>query len=111
VFDYRAGAFEDVTSSHRAVVRKDAKRWWRLYRRRRNGDGSLGVLAAWTADRYALGRRKQANRFLRAELRAGRLRAPDGYVSGAAYIRRLKRMLERGGYAAVSARGHEVAEA
>jgi hypothetical protein len=111
VFDYRAGVFEDVTSSHRAVVRKDAKRWWRLYRRRRNGDGSLGVLAAWTADQYALGRRKQANRFLRAELRAGRLRAPDGSVSGAAYIRKLKRMLERGGYAAVSARGHGVAEA
>jgi hypothetical protein len=110
VFDYRAGVFEDVTRRHRAVVRRDAKRWWRLYRRRRDGDSSLGVLAAWTADQYALGRRRQANRFLRSELRAGRLRAPDGYVSGAAYIRELKRTLERRGYAAASARGHGVAE-
>jgi len=70
----------------------------REYRKRRSGKFSLGVLAAWTADQYLLGRRKAAHRFLEAERRAGRLRAPQGYKAKGAYIRQLERRLRAWGY-------------
>jgi hypothetical protein len=98
VFSFRRGRFVDVTRRHEALVRRDARRWMRLYRKRRDGPYSLGVIAAWTADQYLLGRKRQAHRFLEAERRAGRLRAAVSRQSGAVFIRTLKRRLRAWGY-------------
>lgn len=98
VLHWNAGRFANATREYPGLVRKDAKRWKRIYQRRRDGDRALGVLAAWTADQYMLGRRKQARRFLAHERRAGRLRSFPGWKSGGAYVRQLKRKLRRWGY-------------
>jgi hypothetical protein len=98
ILSYRAGVFDDVTRANRPLIRKDAKRLKREYRRRRGDGYSLGVLAAWTADQYLLGNRRTANRYLRAENRAGMLRGDAISKSGSAYIRRLKKRLARWGY-------------
>jgi hypothetical protein len=95
---YRQGVFRDVTRRHKALVERDARRQLREYRKRRGGKLSLGVLAAWTADQYLLGRRRAAHRFLDAERRAGRLRSPQGWKSKGAYIRQLERRLRAWGY-------------
>jgi hypothetical protein len=95
---YRQGVFRDVTRRHKAVVSADARRQLREYVKRRRGEFSLGVLAAWTADQYMLGRRRAAHRFLEAERRAGRLRSPAGLKGRGAYIRELERRLRAWGY-------------
>ena len=93
IWRYRAGRFDDVTRSFKPRVRADARRWWRLYRRalRRHGE-QLGVLAAWTADQYRLGRRAAALRVLRRERRRGHV------PSGRRYVERLDRRLRKLGY-------------
>jgi hypothetical protein len=98
VLAWSNGQLTNVTRAHAAVIRADAKRWKRTYHRRRDGNRALGMLAAWTADQYLLGRRKQANRFLAHEQRAGRLRSAAGWKSGRAYVRQLKDRLRRWGY-------------
>ena len=99
VLSYDAGRFTDVTRSHKPQVRRDARRHKRLYRRALRRDWpSLGLLAAWTADQYLLDRERVARRFLRHELRAGRLNDGRPYKRGRAYIRKLTRTLRRWGY-------------
>lgn len=98
VLSFRQGLFVDVTAKRKALVRKDAKKWMREYRKRRNGDSSLGILAAWTADQYVLGRKTNAHRFLAAERRAGRLTSFQGWPSGSGFIAKLKRRLRSWGY-------------
>jgi hypothetical protein len=99
VFSYRQGVFEDVTRRHRRLVREDAGRWRRVYLRRRDGPYALGVLAAWTADLYLLGRKRQAHRYLAVERRAGRLESVfPGAKGGGAFVRELKRKLRAWGY-------------
>jgi hypothetical protein len=98
VLAWSNGRFIEVTRKHVALIRDDAKRWKRIYSRRRDGNRALGVLAAWTADQYLLGRRRQANRFLAREQRAGRLRSAAGWKSGRAFARQLTHRLKRWGY-------------
>lgn len=97
---FRAGTWSDVTRAHPETLRADAARWLKEYKKRRKGTRALGLLAAWVADEYRLGpsRRATANRFLTAELRAGRLRADQGWPHGKAYISTLKRRLRVWGY-------------
>jgi hypothetical protein len=90
--------FTNVTRRHTALISKDAKRWKQAYLRHRDGNRALGVLAAWTADQYLLGRHQHANRFLAREQRAGRLRSAAGWKSGPAFVRQLKHRLLRWGY-------------
>jgi hypothetical protein len=98
MLSYRQGAFTDVTRAHKSLIRRDAKRLKREYRKRRGSGYSLGILAAWTADQYLLGNRRTANRYLRSENSAGKLRGDIISKSDGAYIRRLKKKLRRWGY-------------
>jgi hypothetical protein len=99
---FHAGTWSDVTSTHPETLRADASRWLKAYKKRRNGTRALGLLAAWVADEYRLGpsRHAYANRFLTSELRAGRLRADQGWPRGRSYISTLDRRLRAWGYAA-----------
>jgi hypothetical protein len=97
------GRFTNVTDAYPALVRADGRRWRREYLRQRNESGphageQLGALAAWAADGYRLGRRAGMRRFLRAELRAGRLRGKPGGTRGQAFIADLDRFLTHAGY-------------
>jgi hypothetical protein len=88
IWAFRAGAFHDVTRSYRALIVKDAARWLRAYKRdTANGDG---VLAAWAADEYLLGRGNTAEVMLNQQQLAGNITA--------SYVRHLHRFLRRHGY-------------
>jgi hypothetical protein len=66
IWSYRAGRLVDVTAAHRPLVQRDAARWWRwgaLARRQRYESG--GVLAAWAADEFRLGKGPAAISWLR----------------------------------------------
>jgi hypothetical protein len=96
---YGAAGWRDVTRAHPDTLTADAARWLKAYKKRRSGTRALGLLAAYVADAYRLGRRDAADAFLAAELRAGRLRADQGWPHGKAYISTLKRRLRAWGYA------------
>lgn len=97
---FHAGTWRDVTRDHPETLRADAARWLKDYKKRRRGTRALGMLAAWVADEYRLGasHRAAANRFLTAELKAGRLHADQGWPHGKSYISTLKRRLKAWGY-------------
>ena len=92
------GRFSDVTNSFPGSVRRDARKWWRVYWRHRHErwDAPRGLIAPWAADEYRLGRRRHALRILRREVRRGPL---DYRGGGARFIKKLDRFLRRRGYA------------
>jgi hypothetical protein len=89
------GRLVDRTDRMRAAIRADARHWRREYERRPLRYQPQGPLAAWAADQYRLGRRAQALRLLRREVRSGRLRSMPG---GKRFPRKLDRKLHRWGY-------------
>ena len=93
LYHWRDGRLVDVTRRFRAAVRKDAKRWMRIYRRA--DFEPQGALAAWAADQHRLGRRAAARRFVRRAVRTGKLHDMPG---AAKFPRRLDRQLRRWGY-------------
>ena len=102
IWHFRHGRFIDVTKQYPGRIRRDGHRHWRAYRRlrhRRDGE-QRGVVAAWAGDRYLLGKRRQARRVLRREVRRGHLDGYnwDGRTSGRRFVRRLDRFLRKRGY-------------
>jgi hypothetical protein len=98
IWRFEGGRFVDVTRRHPALVAADAALWWSAFRKaagQREGDG---LIAAWAADEYLLGRRALVASTLAAQDRAGRL-GNIGGPAGAAFIRALDRFLVRTGYA------------
>jgi hypothetical protein len=95
ILRFRDGRLINVTHQMRRVVRADARRWMRAYRRMPRSYEPQGVLAAWAADRYLLGHRRSALRFVRRAVRSGKLRSMP---RGRAFPRRLDRKLRRWGY-------------
>ena len=97
---YEAGRFTDVTREHRALLRADARRWFRAWRRAR-GDRDLeplGPLSAWAADKARLGEWASVRRELRRALRRGWLVAYRPWSQGRKYVTRLERFLRRRGH-------------
>ena len=100
VLEFGAAGWRDVTAAHPEALTTDARRLARAYRHRRGGRFALGVLAAWVADEARLGHTAAAERFLRAELRAGRLRTTPPWPGRRVYVRTLLRNLRGWGYIA-----------
>jgi hypothetical protein len=106
ILSFGHGRFHDATRHFRHAIAVDARRWWREFRtQRRSRDfDARGVLAAYVADDYLLGRRADAADKLHRALRAGDLRARnspgfrDPQPSGRRYINALRRFLRRHGY-------------
>lgn len=93
ILRWRDGRLVNVTRRFPALIRRDAKRWMRTYRRARIEP--QGALAAWAADQYSLGRRAKALRVVRREIRSGKLRTMPG---SSRFARKLDRKLRRWGY-------------
>jgi len=98
ILSFRGDRFTDVTASYPARVRADAHRWRRAYRRAKADAYPQGVLSAWAADRYRLGDRAGARRFVRRQARHGKLRAAMGARRATHFAARLDRLLRRWGY-------------
>lgn len=102
---WQAGRLVDVTRQFPKAVRADAQALFGAYaraRKARDPVGVRGVLAAWTADMYVLGRGGEAWRRLEAARRAGELgrgsRDALGYPAGARFLTELRAFLRRTGY-------------
>jgi hypothetical protein len=99
-------SFDNVTRQFPGLVKADAKQWLTAFRRmaRTHYQDTVGVVAAWAADEYTLGRVAQAKSFLVAQARAGRLNgalAPSS-AGGLHFVSRLEAFLRRHGYVPLS---------
>ena len=56
IWEFDGGRLRDVTRLFPGQVELDAKRLWRIYLEHRRNEDVRGVLAAWQADQYLLGR-------------------------------------------------------
>ena len=100
LFRYSNGVFVDETRRHPDTIRADARRLLRKYRRNRGRRDVRGILAAYAADQYLLGRGRAGLRKVNAALRrpdVQRLEA-SGWPSGRNYVRALRKYLRIWGY-------------
>jgi len=102
VLNFSGGRFHDVTKAYPALVRKDAALWLKTFKgmSRQHFQDSVGVIAAWAADEYRLGKSAAANRYLSAQAKAGHLNSPLGrsVPQGQRFVAALKKFLRRHGY-------------
>ena len=99
VWRYSGGVFTDVTRSYPALIRRDAAKWFRYYRKdaRRHLDVK-GFLTAWAADEFLLGHRRRAVKTLRRAVRRHEVRS-DIFEKRKHFVRDVLRLLRRTGYA------------
>jgi hypothetical protein len=96
ILTFRQRAFHDVTRAYPRLIAQDAKDWLSAFKSHYS-DGE-GVIAAWTADEFMLGRRAQATQYLNQQAAAGHLNSLQGGVSGHKYVVALMRFLKQQGY-------------
>jgi hypothetical protein len=103
IWHFDRGQMVDVTLSFPARIERDAEELWRSYLRFRRGpDDPRGVLAAWVADQYLLGRGEEGWARLESLRDRGAFGPrPDlaGWPQGRAYLRALRAFLVKLGYA------------
>ena len=99
-------SFDNVTGQFPGLVKVDARQWLRDFHRmaRTHYQNTVGVIAAWAADEYTLGRVKQAKAFLVTQARAGHLNAALAPKSdgGLGFVKKLEKFLRTRGYVPVS---------
>ena len=100
IWEFDGGRLRDVTRAFPALVEQDAKQLWRLYQRERRDEDVRGVLAAWQADQYLLGREDAGWLELERALKRGDLQGPNGFwPTGRRYLQALRAFLVKTGYA------------
>jgi len=93
--------FVDVTRLHPALIRKDASQWLAAFYAQKSSkyQDSVGVIAAWTADEYLLGRSAAAITFLHQQALAGHLNSLlNPSLKSTAFVTALERFLTQRGY-------------
>jgi hypothetical protein len=102
ILTFTGSRFQDVTDSYPALIRKDAATWLKAFRQLDHGHDidSVGVIAAWAADEYRLGKVAAANRFLHQQATAGHLKSALGasVPQGQRFVTKLQTFLRRHGY-------------
>jgi hypothetical protein len=102
IYSYRAGALTDVTRSFPKIVSVDANRQLRRYKRLRHRRDIRGVVAAYVADEYLLGRQAKGLALANLANRRGDLNGlghGDTWARNGRFIRTLKKFLRKNGYA------------
>lgn len=105
IWQYRAGVMNEVTPSFRTSIKRDARKWWKLYKKERRKPvvkrtDLRGILAAWAADKYRLGHRAQVWTTLKGARKRGELRGSAPWPKGRTYLRELRTFLKATGYSA-----------
>ena len=93
--------FIDVTRHYPYLVRADASQWLKAFYAQRSSryQDSVGVIAAWTADEFLLGRSLSAIRFLHQQAGAGHLNSLlNPAARGSTFVTLLQGFLRREGY-------------
>jgi hypothetical protein len=96
IFTFSHGRFHDVTRSYPGRIKTDAAEWLKAFKHHLK-DGE-GVIAAWAADEYMLGRKTQANQYLNAQAKAGHLNALGSSLKGHKFVVALQKFLKNQGY-------------
>ena len=96
IFSFSQGKFHDVTRAYPSRIRADAKGWLDAFKK--HYDDSEGLIAAWAADEYMLGRKSQAIAYLNAQAQAGHLNALDTSLNGHKFVLQLEKDLTKLGY-------------
>lgn len=89
IFKFSDLKFVDVTREYPLLIRKDANLWWHAYETDLDS-GRVGLIAAWAADEYNLGRGSVASRTLAEQVSEHRIPVQ--------FVKRLKAFLKRYGY-------------
>jgi hypothetical protein len=89
IFRFSMLSFVNVTRRYPALIRKDAHLWWGAYLSDHDS-GRVGLIAAWTADEYNLGRRASADKTLAKQVSEHRI--------SARFVKQLNAFLKRNGY-------------
>jgi subtilisin-like proprotein convertase family protein len=99
IWDYRAGKMLDVTRRFPVQIRTDARGLWRTYTqaRRQHYDYS-GILPAWLADEYMLGRGAAAWEKFKAIVAVRRFVKDNSPWKRGPYLRAVRSFLRRTGY-------------
>src|SRR4051812_9272358 len=95
VYNWHNGSFRQVTSHFQPAIHADAAAWMHRYRKAPRSHEPEGMLAAWAADEYRLGDRAKALRFIRKEIRSGKLSTMPNRQT---FVHHLDRVLTRWGY-------------
>jgi hypothetical protein len=103
IWHFDRGRLRDVTRLFPGLVEHDATELWRTHETfRREGTDVRGVLAAWLADEYLIGREESGWAALDLAYRRGELgpsKELAGWPQGTSYLRALKAHLRKLGYA------------
>jgi hypothetical protein len=91
----------NVTRLYPSQIRADARRLLGAFYQQKSDQyaDSVGIIAAWTADEYLLGRAPEADQFLHQQAAAGHLNGlltPS--LKGTTFIGQLQKFLQREGY-------------
>ncbi|HEX9506123.1 MAG TPA: hypothetical protein VGA62_08980, partial [Acidimicrobiia bacterium] len=106
IWSYDQGRFSDVTRRYAERIEQDAATIWRLYLKERGKphNNVRGILPAWAADEYMLGRAHTIDRTLENIRQHGYLNCAsadacfDSPHDPTAYIKALKALLRKTGY-------------
>lgn len=102
ILTFSGGGFQDVTKRYPKLIARDATTWLKAFKgmARDHYSDSVGVIAAWAADEYRLGKSAAANRYLHQQAKAGHLKSALGASEphGQKFVTALERFLRRHGY-------------
>ena len=101
VLRFSGHGFTNVTRHYPALIRTDAKNWLSAFYSLSSThySDSVGVIAAWAADQYLLGRANAADQFLDQQAAAGHLNSLlNPSLKGVAFVTELEKFLQRQGY-------------
>jgi hypothetical protein len=100
IWHFDDGRLRSVTRLFPRRVERDATWLWGMYLERRGKADVRGILAAWQADQYLLGREDAGWRALDAARRRGELAGPADPIwpTGVAYLKKLRAFLVKTGY-------------
>ncbi len=93
--------FTNVTRQYPKLIRADANQWLSAFYAQKSSryQDSVGVIAAWAADEYLLGRVGAADQFLHQQAAAGHLHSLlNPSVKGGVFITQLQKFLQHQGY-------------
>jgi hypothetical protein len=104
IWDYTGTGMTNVTRSYPALIQKDAQRLWKSYLKERSSKYSdpRGILAAWMADEYLLGKQAAGWATMKRLNAKGQFRGIAGgdyWAKNGAYLAKLRRFLVKFGYA------------
>ena len=101
IWQFRAGKLNNVTRNYPKLVRADAKRALRTYRRSRKNVDTRAVVAGYVADEYLLGHGAAGWKLVRSALKHHRLNGfgrGDAWPRNQRYVTALRKFLRKNGY-------------